>query len=467
MTWLRRLCLILAAGGALALTGCGDDNSPSDPDAGTPDAGGNPDGAIGGGSFANASAHWVSESILAVPGDFAGESFELYHAPEGGIALDAAGQATGGSAVALAASTLPQAVSDTFPHLADYQALAIATGDLDQVPDILRGQFVLLGKNADGGVVAATGVQIPGVLDDLYTYEGALGVSFETADTPTFRLWAPTAKSVVLNVHDTDGAYTELASQPLTLDDATGVWSYAATDAAWYGKYYRYEVSVFSPKAAPGTATTAAGELVKNLVSDPYSVGLSTNSVYSLIIDLDDPDTQPAGWDSFTLPENFEAPEDIVLYEAHVRDFSVGDDTVAAEHRGKYLAFSYVEEGGPLALSNGMAHLQRLATPLTDVTGVTHLHLLPVFDIATINEDESARVDIDEDGSFGLLCDQLGASAVPAGSCTEDAGKSVRTVLDELLAASESDGVRGDTEAIQALVDAVRGIDAYNWGYDP
>ncbi len=57
---------------------------------------------------------------------------------------------------------------------------------------------------------------------------------------------------------------------------------------------------------------------------------------------------------------------------------------------------------------------------------------------------------------------------VPAVSCTDDATKTIREVLEALLVQSGTgDGTRGDTEEIQALVDATRGYDGYNWGYDP
>ena len=61
--------------------------------------------------------------------------------------------------------------------------------------------------------VNATGLQIPGVLDDLYTYNGDLGVSWE-GEVPTVRVWAPTAKSVTLHLFDD--------SDPATTSSTTG-----------------------------------------------------------------------------------------------------------------------------------------------------------------------------------------------------------------------------------------------------
>jgi pullulanase/glycogen debranching enzyme len=69
----------------------------------------------------------------------------------------------------------------------------------------------------------------------------------------------------------------------------------------------------------------------------------------------------------------------------HIRDFSIYDESVSPEHRGKYLAFTE-------ANSNGMLHLLGLAQ-----AGLTHLHLLPAFDIATINEIEGERTEPDRE----------------------------------------------------------------------
>ena len=82
----------------------------------------------------------------------------------------------------------------------------------------------------------------------------------------------------------------------------------------------------------------------------------------------------PAGWDAFEKPE-LAAPEEISIYEIHVRDFSVNDPSVPDELKGTYKAFTLED-------TYGMNHLEALAQ-----AGLSHLHLLPVFDIATINEN--------------------------------------------------------------------------------
>ena len=58
-----------------------------------------------------------------------------------------------------------------------------------------------------------------------------------------------------------------------------------------------------------------------------------------MLVDLDDPALTPHGWDRLRKPP-LAQPEDSTIYELHVRDFSITDETVPAAHRGTYLAFT-------------------------------------------------------------------------------------------------------------------------------
>ena len=62
--------------------------------------------------------------------------------------------------------------------------------------EILKGQVAVAAYDAKGAPVDATSLQIAGALDDLYAYAGPLGVTY-AGDTPTLRVWAPTARSVI------------------------------------------------------------------------------------------------------------------------------------------------------------------------------------------------------------------------------------------------------------------------------
>ena len=300
---------------------------------------------------------------------------------------------------------LSDVVLAKFPHLSNYSAFTIADEHLASIPDILRGQLVISAQDSDDTLLDATGLQIPGVLDDLYTYDGDLGVTFDADGIPTIRVWAPTAQNVSLMLFADSASDTEGETMGMTLNADTGVWSITG-DSAWYGQYYLYDVQVY---------VHATGNIEHNLVTDPYSFSLSMNSQRSQIIDLTDPDYMPEGWAESVAPE-VSAFEDIVLYELHLRDFSVRDMTVRPEYRGTFMAFTETD-------SNGMTHLTNLTN-----AGLTHLHLLPVFDIATINEnpEERTQTDFAELGTFA-----------------------------------------SDSTEQQAIVDSARDADGFNWGYDP
>ncbi|MDH5519536.1 MAG: pullulanase-type alpha-1,6-glucosidase, partial [Acidimicrobiia bacterium] len=260
----------------------------------------------------------------------------------------------------------------------------------------------------DGNRTNATGVQIAGVLDDLYATDAELGAVWlpaalpATPPRPKLRLWAPTAKSV--SVHLYDGPTGDPA-ETVTMTNDGGVWSVTG-EADWNGKYYLYEVEVYVP-------SLDAVEI--NLVTDPYSVSLARNSTRSQIVDLADSALAPAGWSQTAKPP-LGSFEEASVYELHVRDFSIRDDSVPAGDRGTFAAFTHGD-------SDGMAHLSALAD-----AGLTHIHLLPVFDIATINEDRSARTEPD-------------------------------------WATLES--FPPDSDQQQALISPIRDEDGFNWGYDP
>ena len=354
-----------------------------------------------------ARAHWVAPDTLAwtpqvepVP---AGAVFRLHYEPSGAMRLTNTG-IQGGTAFTLTqdAAGLSNAVKERFPHLSNALALKIPAEEQDKVKNILKEQIVVTLSSADNKVLDATSVQLAGVLDALYTYTGELGPSFGEPGVPTLRVWAPTARKVSLLLFDTATAAEPSQTLPMQKGNQ-GEWS-ATGNGSWKGKFYLYEVEVYVRKE----------QSVKvNRVTDPYSLSLSTNSTRSQIVDLTDAPLAPTGWSELKKPV-LAAPEDIVLYELHVRDFSINDATVPEAERGTFKAFTRD--------SNGTKHLQKLSE-----AGVTHVHLLPVFDIATINENRAEQ-------------------QTPAGNLAS---------------------MPPDSEQQQAAVTAVRDMDGFNWGYDP
>ena len=358
--------------------------------------------------------------------------FELRYSPAAGIAASDT-DVTGGSTIALTprAAGLGAAVEAAMPQFTGWRAFDVAAADLPKLQDAIKGQLVAVARKADNTPVAATQVQTPFLLDDLYAYDGPLGVSFASvAGAPTFRLWAPTAQSVKLHVFD--AGKVEIAGSPYAMTaGSNGVWS-ASGPAGWYLDYFRYELVVYHP---------TTGHVETLTVTDPYSVNLSTNGLYSQIVDLADPALKPAGWDTLVKPA-LASPSDIVVSEGHIRDFSATDLTVPAGERGKYLAFTE-------PASDGMKHLAALAA-----AGLTHMHLMPAFDFATVDEDPAKRVDLGD--TFDRLCAKN--TAVPAALCTQFAGKTIAQALATFP---------GDSDQQQAIEGYLRAIDSFNWGYDP
>ncbi|GHB04432.1 1,4-alpha-glucan branching enzyme [Streptomyces termitum] len=291
-------------------------------------------------------------------------SRQLVYAPDGGITVTDGALSDEGRWIRLNPGGLSDAQKAKFPHLKDYPAFTVDPRDADRIRAALRGQLLATQRAANGALLAATGVQTAGVLDDLYAARAttaALGPVFDKG-RPTLSVWAPTAHSVALEL---DGR-----TVPMRRDDASGVWS-ATGNRSWTGKPYRYVVKVWAPSVQ---------KLVENRVTDPYATALTTDSARSLVVDLADPKLAPAGWQGLRKPAAVPL-RDAQIQELHVRDFSVADPTVEPALRGTFGAFTDKD-------SKGSRHLKALAD-----SGTSYVHLLPAFDIGTVPEKKSDRTE--------------------------------------------------------------------------
>ena len=380
---------------------------------------------------AQQAAHWVREDVVLVPGDLGkGDDWTLWTTPEGGLAVrDGQVRGPGGGELPdgaasydlVPAGDVPDDVAHDFPALAGHTALApvgsagtARAGDRlgrAEVAELLTGQLLVTRSSGDR-VTAATGMQVPGVLDDLYS-EQASQRTFGAQRHPSgrwasFALWAPTAQDVDLLVWPAGRGLGDDPERFDTVRQRDGSWTLdgkrAAKRLAWDGARYRYAVTVYVP---------STGKVETNVVTDPYSHALTLDSTHSVVVDLDDERWQPKVWRQARQPV-VERAVDQTIYELHVRDFSISDETVPTEERGTYLAFGEKR-------SDGMTHLRRLAD-----AGMTTVHLLPTFDIATIPEDRA------DQATTGDLS-----------------------------------GFAPDGEEQQAAVADVAASDGFNWGYDP
>ncbi len=351
----------------------------------------------------SAKAHWVVRDTIAWTRVAPSDIYRLYYSASGDLANPKPGQGFSASFLSLVvdASGLPAAIVEKFPFLKGATALKISDDDLPGIPDLLKGELLVARMN-ELAIAEATSLQIAGVLDDLFYFDGELGAQ-RTGDQIRFRLWAPTARSVRLFVYDDPDAAKEI--YPM-VEGNSGVWEIRVGDPGWLNrKYYLYEVTVFS---------RFKGQIVTNVVTDPYSLGLAPDSLRSLVVDLNSAASQPDSWDLVSKPA-LANPTDIVLYELHVRDFSIFDRTVPEKDRGKYAAFTHV-------FSDGMLHLWNLAS-----AGLTHVHLLPAFDFTSVPE-------LSEEQEIAQI--------------------------DQPIAGPDS------TDPQRAIA-AVKDRDGYNWGYDP
>jgi pullulanase/glycogen debranching enzyme len=355
------------------------------------------------GASLDARAVWLNRQLIRWPGAAAEGSFKLYHSPTAAIVARPGGKvegAAGALQLEVSNAPVPQAAATRFKWVASGPVLSVRAADLAQLAQLHREQLVLVQEAPDGSVRAATRIQAAGALDDLYAAADRIA---DLGATPTgkktgFRLWAPTARQVAVCTYDSATGKAS-AVHDMKLDSATGAWS-AAVARDLSGGYYRYAVDV---------VVDGMG-VVRNFVTDPYSVSLTTDSKRSYIADLDAAALKPKGWDRSRAPDTVKAQTDMVIYELHVRDFSINDPSVPAAKRGKYTAFG--ETG-----SNGMKHLAALAK-----AGLTDIHLLPVYDLGSVPEQNCAL-------------------PRPSGA--------------------------PDGESQQALVGKTKESDCFNWGYDP
>ncbi|CAH6847530.1 Pullulanase [Vibrio chagasii] len=379
-------------------------------------------------------AHWLDATTIGWEAASNADSVKLFYALDNSISMNDDKEIVGGTAIELSKDgELSSELKERFRHLASLPAVAIDVDDTT-LRTILKSQIIVVAYNANGDVISSTEIQKPGVLDAVFASEdtgNAMGEELGAiidGSAATFKLWAPTAQDVELVLYSEDLKSSQVI--PMTESTETGIWATEAVSNA-VNMYYRYQVKVYHP---------TTGNIETRLVTDPYSLSLSKNSAYSQVIDLNDSALMPEGWAGYERP-TVEKDEGHVLYESHLRDFSFSDKLGTASLNGKYLALTEADR-------ESVKHLQALKD-----AGLTTLHILPAFDIATVDEDEASRVDITD--TVGKLCDVKPAAALCG---NEDENRVIEDVLD---------GYDPSTGDAQALMNDLRMLDSFNWGYDP
>ncbi|SFN49590.1 alpha-1,6-glucosidases, pullulanase-type [Xenorhabdus japonica] len=394
--------------------------------------------------ISQASAHWVDRQTLLLSdnktwsGDEGKFIVRLYYNQNNKVEVNDQGYFTD-SYLTLTPTILSQETAKKFPHLAKWAAFRLPENvDIDR---LLTGDLVVLSANEQGIFLSATQVQTAGVLDDRFSDAAdklEYGARINNKGV-IFRLWAPTAQNVGLVIYDQNKQ--AIANHTMQRDAASGSWSWQGGKEL-IGTYYRYDLQVYHPQSRNVEHYEA---------TDPYSYSLSTNSEYSQVVNLDDESLKPLNWNNLLVPHSQNTPTDIArmtIYEAHIRDLSVADSTIPEAWRGKYLALTDNN-------SDMFKHLKALSQ-----AGMTHMELLPVFDIASVNEFSQQVADLEH--PFSRLCqiNPMVKNSRFADYC--HSSLTVREVLQELL---RDDNI--NNPQVQELNTLVAKTDSYNWGYDP
>jgi pullulanase len=196
--------------------------------------------------------------------------------------------------------------------------------------------------------------------DDYRVYlKDDLGVSY-TPNKTNVKLWSPNVMEAKINLYKQGNGGEVVSIKNLNFDSKTGVWQ-IILDGNYHNTYYTLQVKYNN------------GNWSKEM-PDPYAKGVGVNGNRGLI--FDPKQTDPENWKTDKqLP--LKSASDIILYEAHVRDFSI-DPSSGIKNKGKFLAFIEKNTKNSFGESTGLDHLKEL--------GITHLHLLPVFDYKSVDE---------------------------------------------------------------------------------
>ncbi len=245
--------------------------------------------------------------------------------------------------------------------------------------------------------------------------------AFCGAQGTVFRLWAPTAESVALNLY-ADGKNGAPRETVFPERGEKGTWIYR-TEQDLEGTYYDYRI------CSGGSS---------RITADPYATACGVNGRRSMVVDLSK--TDPEGWEADVPP----APTaEQVIYELHIRDFSQDPaGGFPAADRGRYTAFTKCGTtlNGDGIHPTGMDYLKRL--------GVTHVQLLPMYDYGSVDEEHP-------EDSYNWGYDPVNYN-VPEGSYASDPYDGTVRIrqLKEMVAALHANGLR-------VIMDVV-----YNHTYD-
>ncbi|PAB58792.1 type I pullulanase [Anaeromicrobium sediminis] len=191
---------------------------------------------------------------------------------------------------------------------------------------------------------------------DKYIYKGNdLGATYHK-DYTMFKVWAPTQKNMKVIIYDN---YSDINGQTYPMTKAeNGVWE-LKLKGDYKNKYYNYILK---------------DGMYEREITDPYTKGATANGQKGMVVDFYS--INPKGWENHKMPKVIKSAQS-VIYETHIRDFSVHKSS-GMKNKGKYLGLSETGTKNYAGLATGVDYLKEL--------GITHIHLLPIFDFASVDE---------------------------------------------------------------------------------
>ncbi|MBD5545129.1 MAG: type I pullulanase [Lachnospiraceae bacterium] len=255
-------------------------------------------------------------------------------------------------------------------------------GTLEKAVELSACNYLLV-EGMEKRAIEAGGVFSSSAFEEAYVYEGDdLGAVY-TKEATAFRVWAPTAGKVELNLYETGDGDDWIESYPMEPDEK-GTW-YIQLSGDLSGVYYTYSVTVLGEER----------EAV-----DPYARACGINGKRGMVIDLEQ--TNPQGFLEETRPP-LASFSDIILYEMSIRDYTI-DESSGVKEKGKYLGLT--EEG--TVNEKGEA----TALDYLGALGVTHVHLLPSQDSGEVDEEHP-----EDSYNWGYMTQNFN---VPEGSYSTD-----------------------------------------------
>ena len=383
-------------------------------------------------------AHWLTAQILLLPQYNTAHHYFLTKMVNNKL-----------TTVKLTTTSFPIQLKNKFPHLTSFSAFNIPLSP-KKAKKWLKSKLIVTEQDKNNNLMASSYVQTGNLLDVLYTQtnndadeEKILGAAIHNKkNNISFKLWAPTAQKLKILLFKMADNGKKIPATPAFInmieDTSTGIWQaqLANPKHQFDNIYYQYKITLYHP-------TSQKTETL--ITTDPYSLSLSVNSEYSQVVDLNNTNTQPQGWQTQARP-SLKKVEDNILYEVHIRDFSASDPTLNdPKNRGKYSAFS--EQN-----SAGIKHFKALKK-----AGLTTIHLLPAFDIGTVNEDTNKAIDLHD--NLAKVCKIAPQTSI----CTTNynTNQSLISLLNDYKQQDKSQ------QKIQQLISEIRPFDNYNWGYDP